>query len=99
MRLSALFIAACLLAGGAVAQTAPTPPTAKPAEKPAPGRTFAEVGAAQKACGAEKTVWFNPASGIFFANGNRYFGKTKQGAYSCEADATAAGYRAAQNKQ
>jgi Helix-hairpin-helix motif len=38
-------------------------------------------------------VWVNTESGIFFREGDRWYGKTKEGRFMTEADANKAGYR------
>ena len=38
-------------------------------------------------------VWVNTDSGIFFREGDRWYGKTKEGKFMSEADAIKAGYR------
>jgi Helix-hairpin-helix motif len=38
-------------------------------------------------------VWVNTESGIFFREGDRWYGKTKEGKFMTEADAKKAGYR------
>jgi hypothetical protein len=40
-------------------------------------------------------VWVNTESGIFFREGDQWYGKTKEGKFMTEADATKAGYRQA----
>jgi hypothetical protein len=42
-------------------------------------------------------VWVNTESGIFFPEGERWYGKTKEGKFMTEADAKKAGYREAKN--
>jgi hypothetical protein len=42
-------------------------------------------------------VWGNTDSGIFFHEGDRWYGKTKAGKFLTEDDARKAGYRAAKN--
>jgi len=42
-------------------------------------------------------VWVNTDSGIFHKEGDRWYGKTKQGEFMTEADALKKGYRAAKN--
>ena len=42
-------------------------------------------------------VWVNTESGIFFREGERWYGKTKEGKFLTEADAKKAGYREAKN--
>jgi len=77
-----------------------------PARRPsAPGETTAPAptGAGQfrieaearYRCPTDKVVWLNTDSHIYHYQGTRYYGRTKQGAYTCEADASAAGERAA----
>jgi hypothetical protein len=39
-------------------------------------------------------VWLNTASRIYYYKGDRWFGRTDHGAYSCEKEAIAAGHRA-----
>jgi Helix-hairpin-helix motif len=40
-------------------------------------------------------VWVNTGSGIFFREGDQWYGKTKEGKFMTEADAKKAGYREA----
>jgi Helix-hairpin-helix motif len=42
-------------------------------------------------------VWVNTESGIFFREGDRWYGKTKEGKYMTEAETKKAGYREARN--
>jgi len=44
-------------------------------------------------------VWANLESKIYHFEGSKYYGQTKSGAYLCEKDATATGFRAAQNEK
>jgi hypothetical protein len=44
-------------------------------------------------------VWVNTASGIFFREGDRWYGKTKEGKFMTEADATKAGYHGVTSEQ
>ena len=44
-------------------------------------------------CGSA-VVWLDTASGIYYHKGDRWYGRTKRGAYTCEKEATDAGYRA-----
>ena len=47
-----------------------------------------------KAAPAKGMVWANTKSGVFHHEGDRWYGKTKEGKYMTEADAIKAGYRA-----
>jgi len=42
-------------------------------------------------------VWVNTGSGIYHYDGDRWYGKTKQGKFMSEADAIKAGFRAAKS--
>jgi hypothetical protein len=44
-------------------------------------------------CGSA-VVWLNTASGIYYYRGDRWYGQTKRGAYTCEREAINAGNRA-----
>ncbi len=55
--------------------------------------------AARARCPSDTVVWANTPSRIYHYSGTRYYGHTRMGAYMCEADARAAGYRAAKNRQ
>jgi hypothetical protein len=54
---------------------------------------------AQKHCPADVIVWVNTPSGIYHLKGMRWYGKTKNGAYICQKEGDAAGYRATLNGQ
>ncbi len=74
---------------------------------PAPSATTVPTGANQFAteaqakarCPGSTVVWVNLKSKIFHFAGNRNYGTTKSGAYICETDATAEGFRAAENEK
>lgn len=66
--------------------------------KALPGQNFTDLALAEKGCGKGGVVWLNPNSGKSFEPGNRYFGKTKDGAYACAADAAKSGFIGAKNK-
>ena len=61
------------------------------AHAPKPAATAAAGGGAGK-------VWVNTESKVYHCQGDRWYGKTKQGEYMTEADATSKGYRASQGK-
>ena len=78
-----------------------------PAAAPAKPRVAAPTGAggfaadaqAKAHCPADTVVWVNTKSGIYHFAGTHNYGTTKQGTYMCEADAKAAGDRAAENEK
>jgi DNA uptake protein ComE-like DNA-binding protein len=68
---------------------APTAPSPAPATKSA--KTTGEKVAQSPP--AKGMVWVNTDSKVYHYEGDRWYGKTKQGKYMTEADAIAAGYR------
>lgn len=60
---------------------------------------FASAQEAQSRCPGATVVWVNEHSHIYHFAGTRDFGNTKRGAYMCEAEAQAAGNRAAMNER
>ncbi len=86
---------------------APTPTPAAIAPKPAPATVPRATGAggfatdtqAKAHCPGDTVVWVNTHSGIYHFAGTHNYGTTKQGTYMCEADAKAAGDRAAENER
>jgi hypothetical protein len=87
---------------GASAPTAATPPPpAKSAEstKTPAAKTESSTKATTEAkpAPAKGMVWVNTDSGIFHREGDRWYGKTKQGKYMTEADALKEGYREAKH--
>ena len=55
--------------------------------------------AARARCPSDTIVWANTPTRIYHYSGTRYYGQTRRGAYMCEADARAAGYRATRSRQ
>ena len=50
-------------------------------------------------CPSDQVVWVNTPTGIYHYSGTHYYGHTRRGAYMCEADARAGGYRATRNRE
>jgi hypothetical protein len=78
-------------------QSAPAPAPGAPTT-PRAGEYTTEL-AARARCPSDTVVWANTPTRIYHYSGTRYFGHTRNGAYMCEADARAAGYRASRNRQ
>jgi hypothetical protein len=70
-----------------------------PASAPPRAGEYTTELAARARCPSDTVVWANTPTRIYHYTGTRYFGHTRNGAYMCEADARAAGYRAAKNRQ
>jgi hypothetical protein len=49
---------------------------------------------AKTSCPTDTVVWVNLQSKVFHTSGSKSYGKTKRGAYMCEKESTAAGFRA-----
>ena len=82
--------------------SAPAPaPAPAPANYSAPAPTGAAASAqqAQYRCPGATVVWVNEKSHIYHFPGTHDYGNTKRGAYMCEAEAQAAGNRAAKNER
>jgi len=71
----------------AAAPAAPAPKAAAPTG----ASEFSTEAAAKAHCPTDTVVWLNTKSHKYHFEGRRAYGKTKQGAYICEADAKAAG--------
>ena len=84
----------------AAATAAPAPKAAaKPAAAPSAANEFATEAAAKARCPTDTVVWVNLDSKIYHYTGYSDYGKTKSGAYMCEKDTSAAGFRAAKNEK
>jgi hypothetical protein len=53
---------------------------------------FSTETAAKDSCGSSPVVWVNKSSKVIHPSGDKYFGKTKSGAYMCQSTAQQAGY-------
>lgn len=92
----------------APAAAAPASPPAATAAKPranvaAPSQTgadqFATEGQAKTHCPSDVVVWANVTSKIYHFAGYKNYGHTEHGAYMCEKDATADGFRASKTEK
>jgi hypothetical protein len=77
--------------------SAPAPNVGSPSALRA-GQFTTEL-AARARCPTDTVVWVNTPTGVYHYSGTRYYGRTRRGAYMCEADARASGYRAARNRE
>jgi len=80
--------AAAAPAPASPAPKSPTPSAAKPTEPAKPSTTQAQVPP------VKGMVWVNTSSKVFHYEGDRWYGKTKEGKFMTEADALKAGYHA-----
>jgi hypothetical protein len=55
---------------------------------------FATEAEAKASCAADTVVWVNLQSKIYHGTDSRSYGATKQGAYMCEKESAASGFRA-----
>jgi hypothetical protein len=60
---------------------------------------FYTESAAQAHCPKGVVVWLNIPTGIYHYKGERWYGRTRHGAYACEKEAIAVGDRASENGQ
>jgi hypothetical protein len=56
---------------------------------------YATEAEAKANCPNDAVVWVNSASHVYHGSGSRNYGKTRSGAYMCQQDSLAAGFRAA----
>jgi hypothetical protein len=109
--LRTIAICSILLLGAALpaaAQPAPThraaasrSTTTQPGAQPSAGSSlaanqFSTEQAAKSRCSGDTVVWANlGGSKAYHLSGDRYFGKTKHGAYMCQKEADASGFHKA----
>ena len=70
----------------------PTFAAPKAAAEPPKGHYTSEA-AAKASCLLDTVVWVNTRSKVYHTSGSKDYGKTKKGAYMCEKESVAAGFR------
>jgi hypothetical protein len=85
-------------APAAAAPAAPAPAAAAPAPAAPVAKETSKPIATQAAGGGPGLVWLNTNSNVYHCPSDRYYGKTKSGAYMSESDAIAKGARADHGK-
>lgn len=95
---AALFAFASLLPTHGAASPTPTAQAAVVAQASLPP-VFDTENAAQAHCPRDVVVWLNIPSGIYHYKGERWYARTKHGAFACEKEAIRAGDRASENGQ
>src|SRR5215469_5528637 len=85
--LGVVFLAILFLGGPTLSVAANTPPL------------FNTEQQAQQHCPSDRVVWLNLPSGIYHFKGQRWYGRTKSGAYVCMKEADQAGDRVTRNGQ
>lgn len=110
MRRSVLVLAAALVSltpALVFSQTSPGTTTQAPSSAkksatksadPLPADQYASEAEAKQRCGTEAVVWMNLSSKVYHPAGSRVYGKTKRGAYMCQANADRAGRAAKASK-
>jgi hypothetical protein len=94
-------------AAAPAAAPAPAPAPAAPAPKaaakttgtPSAANQYASEGDAKSRCSSDTVVWVNLSSKVYHYTGSKSYGTTKKGAYMCEKDTAADGFRAAKNEK
>ena len=79
--------------GAGAAHSSPMKPNATPTLA---SNQFSEESAARSHCAGEPVVWVNlSGSKAYHTSGDKFYGKTKTGAYMCQKEADQSGYHAA----
>jgi hypothetical protein len=88
-------------AAGTTAPTAAPPVATRAPDRgtPAAAGQFATEAQAKARCPGDTVVWANLDTKIYHFAGYSAYGNTKSGAYMCEGDTTAGGFRAARNEK
>jgi len=86
-------------APAATAATTPSTRSAPTATTPTAANQFSAEGQAKAHCPSDTVVWANLSSKVYHFGGYKDYGNTKRGAYMCEKDATAQGFRASKTEK
>jgi hypothetical protein len=70
-----------------------------PSSAAPPAQHFQSEPEAQRHCPKDTVVWVNTKTGIYHLKGERWYGRTKDGAYVCRKEANAEGDRMTRNGQ
>lgn len=62
------------------------------------GGSLPAIAQTMPSCPGDTVVWENTSTKVYHESGDKYFGKTKKGAYACKADADKAGFHLAGSK-
>jgi len=81
--------AAILVSGAALAEGTPHAQLFRPEALPS---LYISAAQAQAACPSDQVVWANWDARTEHLPTDKYYGRTKVGAYACEADATRSGF-------
>jgi hypothetical protein len=92
---SVILAVSLLVSPTQAAQHTPKTAAVSPGELP----QFDNEKTAQRHCPKDTVVWLNTNSGIYHEKGMRWYGRTREGAYVCRAEANAAGDRDTRNGQ
>lgn len=84
--------------GGAAPTPSPSKKKPRAAAAPKAGQ-FASEAEAKASCPGDTVVWANTGTKVYHFQGSGPYGTTKRGAYMCEKDTGAAGFRAAKNEK
>jgi hypothetical protein len=83
----------------AAAPKAPSAVEKARAVPPGAANQFTSEADAKARCRTDSVVWVNLRTGVYHFSGTKRYGNTRTGAYMCEGETTAAGFRAAKREK